>query len=100
MIKSSGFRISPTEIEEVLFQTGNLRGAAVIGLPDEVLGQVIKAFVVGKDGKPLDTDALLATCGERMPRYMVPKFIEVLSELPKTSSGKVDYPALRRREGL
>ena len=100
MIKSSGFRISPTEVEEVLFQTGKLRGAAVIGIPDEVLGQVIKAFVVAKDGDPLDTDALLAICAEKMPRYMVPKFIEVLSELPKTSSGKVDYPALRRREGL
>jgi acyl-CoA synthetase (AMP-forming)/AMP-acid ligase II len=100
MIKSSGFRISPTEVEEVLFQTGKLRSAAVIGLPDEVLGQVIKVFVVPKDGEALDTASLLATCGEKMPRYMVPKFIEVLSELPKTSSGKVDYPALRRREGL
>jgi len=100
MIKSSGFRISPTEIEEVFFQTGKLRGAAVIGLPDEVLGQVIKAFVVPRDGDTLDTAALLETCAEKMPRYMVPKFIEVLTELPKTSSGKVDYPALRRREGL
>ena len=100
MIKSSGFRISPSEVEEVLFQTGKLRGAAVIGIPDEVLGQVIKAFVVAKDGEPLDTEALLAMCGEKIPRYMVPKFIEVLSELPKTSSGKVDYPALRRREGI
>src|SRR5580700_6946324 len=100
MIKSSGFRISPTEIEEVFFQTGKLQGAAVIGIPDDTLGQVIKAFVVAKDGSPLDTQELLAICAERMPRYMVPKFIEVLSELPKTSSGKVDYPALRRREGL
>ena len=100
MIKSSGFRISPTEVEEVLFQTGKLRGAAVIGIPDDSLGQVIKAFVVPKDGDPVDTDDLLAVCGEKMPRYMVPKFVEVLSELPKTSSGKVDYPALRRREGL
>jgi len=100
MIKSSGFRISPTEVEEVLFQTGKLRGAAVIGIPDEVLGQVIKAFVVAKDGAPLDSEGLLAICAEKMPRYMVPKFVEVLSELPKTSSGKVDYPALRRREGL
>jgi len=48
----------------------------------------------------LDKEALLATCAEKMPRYMVPKFVEVLGELPKTSSGKVDYPALRRREGL
>jgi acyl-CoA synthetase (AMP-forming)/AMP-acid ligase II len=100
MIKSSGFRISPTEIEEVLFQTGKLRGAAVIGIPDDMLGQVIKAFVIAKDGTPIDTAALLAVCAEKMPRYMVPKFIEVLTELPRTSSGKVDYPALRRKEGL
>jgi acyl-CoA ligase (AMP-forming) (exosortase A-associated) len=100
MIKSSGVRISPTEVEEVLFQTGKLRGAAVIGVPDDVLGQVVKAFVIARDGDPLDTEALLAACAEKMPRYMVPKFIEVLAEMPKTSSGKVDYPALRRREGL
>ncbi|SRR5713226_224045 len=100
MIKSSGFRISPTEVEEVLFQTGKLRGAAVIGVPDDVLGQVVKAFVVARDSVPLDTEGLLAACAEKMPRYMVPKFIEVLPEMPKTSSGKVDYPALRRREGL
>ncbi len=100
MIKSSGFRISPTEVEEVLFQSGKLRGAAVIGIPDETLGQTIKAFVVAKDGDALDVDAMLAYCAEKMPRYMVPKTFEVLSELPKTSSGKVDYPALRRRQGL
>jgi acyl-CoA synthetase (AMP-forming)/AMP-acid ligase II len=100
MIKSSGFRISPTEVEEVLFQTGKVSGAAVIGVPDDVLGQVVKAFVVARAGDPLDTEALLAACAEQMPRYMVPKFIEVLAEMPKTSSGKVDYPALRRREGL
>jgi acyl-CoA ligase (AMP-forming) (exosortase A-associated) len=100
MIKSSGFRISPTEIEEVLFQTGKLRGAAAIGIPDDVLGQVVKVFVVAKDGAPLDQQELLSVCAEKMPRYMVPKSLEVLDELPKTSSGKVDYPALRRREGL
>jgi acyl-CoA ligase (AMP-forming) (exosortase A-associated) len=100
MIKSSGFRISPTEVEEVLFQSGKLRGAAVIGIPDDTLGQSIKAFVVPRDGLGLDTDALMGYCAEKMPRYMLPKSFEVLSELPKTSSGKVDYPALRRREGL
>jgi acyl-CoA ligase (AMP-forming) (exosortase A-associated) len=100
MIKSSGFRISPTEVEEVLFQSGKLRGAAVIGIPDDTLGQTIKAFVVSTDSNALDIDALLAYCAGKMPRYMVPKTFEVMSELPKTSSGKVDYPALRRREGL
>lgn len=100
MIKSSGFRISPTEVEEALFQSGKLRLAAVIGVPDDVLGQTIKAFVVPKNGEALDSEALLATCAEKLPRYMVPKTIEVMDELPKTSSGKVDYPALRKREGL
>lgn len=100
MIKSSGIRISPTEVEEALFQSGKLRMAAVIGIPDEALGQSIKAFVVLKDGEPIDSHDLIAFCGEKLPRYMVPKAVEVLNELPKTTSGKVDYPALRRREGL
>jgi long-chain acyl-CoA synthetase len=72
----------------------------VIGIPDEILGQSIKAYVVPRDDNGFDAEALLALCAEKMPRYMLPKTIEVLSELPKTSSGKVDYPALHRREGL
>ena len=100
MIKSSGYRISPTEIEEVVFQSGKARHAAAIGVPDEMLGQAVKVFVVKRDGEAFDTGGLLSFCSENMPRYMVPKYIEVLEELPKTSSGKVDYPSLRRREGL
>lgn len=100
MLKSSGFRISPTEVEEVLFQSGILREAAVIGLPDAALGHVIKAYVAPRDGETINLGTLLAFCAGRMPRYMVPKMVEVLEALPKTTSGKVDYPALRRREGL
>jgi acyl-CoA ligase (AMP-forming) (exosortase A-associated) len=100
MIKSSGFRVSPNEIEEVLFQSGLIKGAAVIGIPDEVLGQTIKAFVVGRDREVLAVEKLREFCAGNMPRHMVPKTIEVLDELPKTTSGKVDYPALRRREGI
>src|SRR5271166_5458603 len=100
MIKSSGIRISPTEVEEVVFQSGRVRDAAAIGVPDEVSGQLVKIFVVGRDGEVVDTEARLAFCEDNMPRHMVPKFIEVLEELPKTSSGKIDYPALRRREGI
>lgn len=100
MIKSSGYRISPTEVEEAVFSSGKVRHAAVIGLPDEALGQKIKAFVVARDGEPVDSAAVLEHCANRLPRYMVPQAIEVLSEMPRTSSGKVDYPALRRREGL
>jgi acyl-CoA ligase (AMP-forming) (exosortase A-associated) len=100
MIKSSGFRISPTEVEEVLFQSGKIREAAVIGVPDDTLGQTVKAFVVQREGTPFSSEDLLVFCGERMPRHMIPKDVEILDCLPKTSSGKVDYPSLRRREGL
>jgi len=100
MIKSSGYRISPTEVEEAVFSSGRVRHAAVIGIPDETLGQTIKAFVVARDGEMVDTSAILGHCASRLPRYMVPQAIEVLNEMPRTSSGKVDYPALRRREGL
>jgi len=98
LIKSSGYRISPTEVEEILFQSGKVRGAAVIGLPDPLLGQQVKAFVVPKEGELIDPAQLLAFCTERMPRYMAPKWIEVLEDLPKTSSGKVNYPALHQRQ--
>jgi acyl-CoA synthetase (AMP-forming)/AMP-acid ligase II len=100
MIKSSGYRISPTEVEEVLYQSGQLREAAVIGVPDEMVGHWIKAFVAPRDGELLNPDALLSFCSARMPRYMVPKAVKVMESLPKTPSGKVDYPALRKGEGL
>jgi acyl-coenzyme A synthetase/AMP-(fatty) acid ligase len=99
MIKSSGFRISPTEVEEILFQSGMVQHAAVIGVQDAMLGQAVVAFVVPSEGTSLDAEALRAYCAEKMPQYMLPKTIEILDQLPKTSSGKVDYPALRRRQG-
>jgi acyl-CoA ligase (AMP-forming) (exosortase A-associated) len=100
LIKSAGYRISPTEVEEVLFESGKLRGAAVIGLPDEVLGQVIKALVVPREGVDVQGEELVDFCAGRLPRYMVPKFVEIVDDLPKTTSGKVDYPGLRKREGI
>ena len=99
MIKSSGYRISPTEVEEVLYQSGRVRGAAVIGVPDEILGQHIKAFVVANH-EPPNPEALIDFCAEKLPRYMVPKCVEYLAELPKTASGKIDYPVLRHREEI
>jgi acyl-CoA synthetase (AMP-forming)/AMP-acid ligase II len=69
-------------------------------MPDEVLGQTIKAYVVARDDNGTKIENILAHCASKLPRYMVPKSIEVLSDMPRTSSGKVDYPALRRREGL
>lgn len=99
-IKSSGFRVSPTEVEEVLFQGARLQAAGVVGVPDEILGEAIKAFVVPQDGQAIDSELLIEYCAQHLPRHMVPKMIEVLKEMPMSSNGKVDYPALRHREAL
>lgn len=98
MIKSSGFRISPTEVEEVLMASNKLQAAAVIGIPDDLLGQAVKAFVVKSEVAELNIESLLGFCAEKLPRYAIPKQVEVLERLPQTTSGKVNYSALRTRE--
>ena len=96
-IKSSGFRVSPTEVEEALCAGGRLQHAAVVGVPDDVLGQRIEAFGILAEGVSVDPAEVLADCATRLPRYMVPRMLELLGELPRTSSGKTDYVALRQR---
>lgn len=96
-IKSAGFRISSTEIEDVLYDIAPLRQAAVVGVPDPTLGQAIIAFGVLKEGaKQPQSGEVLAACAARLPRHMVPKDFIILESLPLTASGKVDYPALKR----
>ncbi len=97
MIKSSGYRVSPTEVEDILMKSELLIQAAVVGVPDQSLGEAVKAYVVAKDGVTADPETLIKLCGESLPRYMIPKYIEILDTLPKTSSGKVDYANLRSR---
>ncbi|MCP4782956.1 MAG: acyl-CoA ligase (AMP-forming), exosortase A system-associated [Fuerstiella sp.] len=97
LIKTSGFRVSPNEVEDAIFQTGQIREAAIIGVPDEMLGQHIAAFVVLKDGEAISEADLLTSCAASLPRHMVPRTVEFLPLLPKTSSGKVNYSALRQQ---
>jgi acyl-CoA ligase (AMP-forming) (exosortase A-associated) len=96
-IKCSGHRVSPTEIEEVLLAHSGVREAAAFGVPDEIAGQVILAVVVPRDGQTLAEEQLIERCAQEMPRYMIPRRIEMLAELPKTPNGKIDYPTLRSR---
>lgn len=95
MIKSAGYRISPSEVEEVLMQSGQFRQVAVIGLPDAWLGQKVHAVAVAlADGADPDTAAALKKAANELPSHMVPGAIEVVSELPITANGKVDYKRL------
>ena len=97
MIKTRGERVSPKEVENVLCEMEDVAEAAVVPVPDEVLGQAIKAFVVPRtDG--LDRSAVLRHCANRLSPFMVPKYIEFVSSLPKTAHGKINKRALQTVE--
>ncbi len=95
MIKSKGERISPKEIENILCSIKGVAEAAVIGVPDEVFGQAIKAYIVKNDSQPVDTNSILQYCSENMETFMVPKYVEFINELPKSPNGKVDKKILK-----
>jgi acyl-CoA ligase (AMP-forming) (exosortase A-associated) len=93
MIKSTGHRISPTEVEEVLMATGDFAQVAVIGLPDAVAGQRVHAVAIA--ARPgIDLAKILAHCAKTLPAFMLPQEIELVEALPTSPNGKVDYKAL------
>jgi len=94
MIKTSGYRVSPTEVEEVLYATGLVNEAVVVGAPHPVLGQAIVAIGVVSAPSASATDELLAACRKALPTYMVPAHVEWRDALPRNANGKIDRPAL------
>ena len=95
MIKSSGYRISPTEVEEVLYATKLVGECVAFGVEHPSWGQAIQVIATAPDGAPLDTAALLAVCRARMPAYMVPAGVEVVAgPLPRNPNGKIDRKLL------
>jgi long-chain acyl-CoA synthetase len=93
MINVGGLKVYPREVEEVLFQHPKVKEAAAIGAPDEFRGEVVKAFVVLKEGASAEENEIIDFCSERLAKYKVPRKVEFVGELPKTLVGKV----LRRR---
>ena len=94
MVKSRGYRIELGEIEHALYSHPKVDEVAVIAVPDEMIGNRIKAFVALKNNNVVEPSELQSHCGERIPKYMVPESIEFRKTLPKTSTGKVDRQAL------
>lgn len=92
MIKTSGYRVSPTEIEEVVYASGLVKEAAAIGVADEVLGQVIVLVIATHDD--YHESKLVKHCQTRLPNFMQPVKIAVLEQLPKNPNGKIDRAAL------
>jgi acyl-CoA ligase (AMP-forming) (exosortase A-associated) len=95
MIKTSGYRVSPTEVEETLYATGMIGECAVFGIAHDTLGQSIVAVVTPPSDGAIDLNALAAACRARMPAYMAPGTIEVYPEpLPRNPNGKIDRKSL------
>ncbi len=92
-----GFNAYPAEIERVLLQHPAVAQAAVVGAPDERLGEVGVAFLVLRPGAKAEEEEILAFCRERMANYKVPRGVELLDQLPVNATGKVLKYALRAR---
>ena len=89
LIISAGENIYPREIEELLCQHSKVKEVAVIGVKDEVRGEVPKAFVIARDGTVLEEKELRAFCRENLANYKVPKYFEIVPDLPRTPTGKI-----------
>jgi long-chain acyl-CoA synthetase len=98
LIKTSGYQVWPREIEEVLAMHPAVAEAGVVGLPDAMKGETVKAWIVLRPGKSATAAELKAFCRERLAPYKAPSQYEFVSDLPKTLVGKVLRRVLKERE--
>jgi acyl-coenzyme A synthetase/AMP-(fatty) acid ligase len=94
IIKTRGEKVSPVEVENALHAIDGIREAAVVGVPDDVLGEAVRAYVVLEHGTTLTERDLIVACRGSLEAFKVPKQIIVLDELPKTATGKIMKRAL------
>jgi long-chain acyl-CoA synthetase len=98
MIIAGGYNIYPADVEAVLYEHPKVREAAVIGVPHEVRGETVKAFIVLREGESATEDEIIAFCRERMAAFRVPRVIEFRDDLPKSLVGKVLRRELREEQ--
>jgi acyl-coenzyme A synthetase/AMP-(fatty) acid ligase len=98
MIKTSGYRVSPTEVEDILYGTGLVSECIAFGVPHETLGQAIQIIATCPIFiRATATNDLISQCRHRMPAYMLPTAVEWLAEpLPRNANGKIDRALLAR----
>lgn len=94
IIKCRGEKVSPKEVEDVLMNIPGVKEVAVIGIPDEILGQAVKAFVSLEQGMEISEKKIRRECQARLENFMIPKTVEFMDELPRTPSGKIKKTGL------
>lgn len=95
MIKRAGENISTTEIEEILTEHPAVKEAAVIGVPDDIRDEAVKAFILPEDDARIDQEDIIEYCRRNMAAFKVPSFIEVVDDFPRTCSMKIEKRLLR-----
>lgn len=98
MIISSGYNIYPRDVDEVLYEHPKVKEAVAVGIPHPIRGEIVKAFVVPKDGESIEPSEIIEFCAKRLAKYKIPRRVEFRTELPKTLVGKVLRRALRQEE--
>ena len=98
IIKSRGEKVSPKEVENVLYALPGVSEAAVIGVDDPVLGQAIKAVVALDLGAELSREDIVRHCAKHLEDFMVPKIVAFETALPKSENGKIDRREIAARE--
>jgi long-chain acyl-CoA synthetase len=98
IIIAGGYNIYPLDIDNVLFGHPKIAEACAVGIPDEYRGETVKAFVVLNPGETMTEDEVIRYCKEKLAAYKVPRLVEFMPELPKTSVGKVLRRQLREME--
>jgi acyl-CoA synthetase (AMP-forming)/AMP-acid ligase II len=93
---TGGFNVSPVEVEKTLLRFDKIGEVAVVGAPDDRLGEVGVAFVVAKPGVELGADEVTAYAGEHLANFKVPRRVLIVGDLPRNATGKVVKPELRR----
>lgn len=98
IIKCKGEKVSPKEIENVLYSLNGVLEAAVVGVPDKILGQAVKAFLALEKGSTLTEKDILRFCSQNLENFMIPKHVEIRDSLPKTMTGKIEKSSLKREQ--
>jgi acyl-CoA synthetase (AMP-forming)/AMP-acid ligase II len=95
MLICGGFNVYPAEIEEYLFTHPGVQNVSVIGMPDNVMGEVAVAYVIPRQGKHVDPQEIIDFCAGEIANFKVPRYVEVVDEFPMTQSGKIQKFRLR-----
>ena len=96
IIKTRGEKVSPVEVENIIYKIAGVKEVAVTGIPDEIMGESIRAFITTQNGIKLNEGELKRQCILHLESFMIPQKVIFLDEMPKSTNGKIDKKQLSK----